>query len=94
MEYVDTDVVALLTELLLARLSHGRDKDSFVIVKLSFGSCRSPWLNPETVESFLAVLLPQSTSSSRSLSLSTSHALQIFSASSQADMSHAKGGER
>ena len=32
MEYVDTDVVALLTELLLARLSHGRDKDSFVIV--------------------------------------------------------------
>jgi hypothetical protein len=32
MEYVDTDVVALLTELLSAGLSHGRDEDSFVIV--------------------------------------------------------------
>ena len=37
MEHVDTDIVALLKELLSARLSHGRDEDDFVIGS-SFGS--------------------------------------------------------
>jgi hypothetical protein len=31
MEDVDADVVALLTELFSARLSHGRDEDDFMV---------------------------------------------------------------
>jgi hypothetical protein len=42
MKHVDTDVVALLTELLSASLSHGRDEDDFVIGRNGHSALAAP----------------------------------------------------